>query len=130
MDCYLPRGNPNDRKVFPKLLTRQKTVLNKTPNQMSADGGFVSKKNLKRAKEEGVQDMVFAKKRGLKILEMAKSTWVYKKLRNFRAGIEGLISVLKRAFGLSRCTWKDWEGFKQYVWSNIVTFNLQVIART
>lgn len=74
--------------------------------------------------------MAFAKKRGLKILDMAKSEWVYKKLRNFRAGIEGLISVLKRAFGLDRCTWSDWEGFKQYVWSCVVTFNLQVLARS
>jgi IS5 family transposase len=60
---------------------------------------------------------------------MAKSEWVYKKLRNFRAGIEGIISALKRAFGLDRCTWKSWKGFKQYVWSCIVTFNLQVMTR-
>ena len=60
---------------------------------------------------------------------MAKSTWVYKKLRNFRAGIEANISTLKRAFGLDRCTWKGWEGFKSYVWSSIFAYNLQVIAR-
>ena len=55
---------------------------------------------------------------------MAKSTWVYKKLRNFRAGIESGISALKRAFGLDRCTWSGWEGFKRYVWSSIVSYNL------
>ena len=129
VDCYLPRGNPNDKSVFPELLARQKEVLNKSPRQMSADGGFTSKDNLEKAQEDGVKDMVFAKKGGLKRLDMAKSDWVYKKLRNFRAGIEGIISVLKRAFGLSRCTWKSWEGFKRYVWSNIVTFNLQIMAR-
>ena len=55
--------------------------------------------------------------------------WVYKQLRNFRAGIEANISTLKRAFGLRRCTWKSWEGFCRYVWSAIVAYNLQVMAR-
>ena len=70
-----------------------------------------------------------AKKRGLSILDMAKSNWVYKKLRNFRAGIEAGISTLKRAFGLDRCTWSGWEGFTRYVWSSIVSYNLLVLAR-
>ncbi len=34
------------------------------------------------------------------------SKWVYRKLRNFRAGIEAGISCLKRAYGLARCTWR------------------------
>jgi IS5 family transposase len=37
---------------------------------------------------------------------------------------------LKRAFGLDRCNWKSWEGFKRYLWSSIFAYNLQVIART
>ena len=129
LDCLMPRGNPNDSVMFETLLDRQKEILGKMPKQMAADGGFASKDNLEKAKKGGVRDMVFAKKRGLKVLDMAKSEWVYKKLRNFRAGIEGIISALKRAFGLDRCTWKSWEGFKKYVWSCIVTFNLQVMAR-
>ena len=60
---------------------------------------------------------------------MAKSAWVYKVLRNFRAGIEAGISILKRAFGLDRCTWKGWEGFRRYVLSSIVSYNLLVLAR-
>ena len=79
------------------------------PRQVTADDGFASKDNLAFAKEQGVKDAVFAKRRGLSILDMAMSSWVYKKLRNFRAGI----SPLKRAFGLDRCTWSGWEGFKR-----------------
>jgi IS5 family transposase len=41
---------------------------------------------------------------------MAKSALVYKKFRNFQAGIEAGISILKRAFSLDRCTWKEWKG--------------------
>ena len=45
----------------------------------------------------------FHKKAGLNIEDMVKSLWVYRKLRNFRAGIEAGISCLKRAYGLARC---------------------------
>lgn len=31
--------------------------------------------------------------------EMVKRTWLDQRLRNFRAGIEGVISFLKRCFG-------------------------------
>ena len=52
----------------------------------------------------GVRDVVFHKKRGLSIESMVKSRWVYRKLRNFRAGIEANISCLKRALGGSFST--------------------------
>ena len=51
------------------------------------------------------------------------------KLRNFRAGIEANISCLKRAYGLSRCTWKGLDHFKAYVWSSVVAYNLALFAR-
>jgi transposase, IS5 family len=35
-------------------------------------------------------------------------------LRDFRAGIEGMISYLKRVFGLERCTWKGELSFGAY----------------
>lgn len=129
LDCLIAKGNPADSDQYIPMLERHKKTFRKMPRQVSADGGFASKDNLKDAKELGVKDAAFAKKRGLSVVDMAKSSWVYKKLRNFRAGIEANISTLKRAFGLDRCTWKGWEGFKQYVWSSIFAYNLQVIAR-
>ena len=100
------------------------------PRQVTADGGFASKDNLAFAMGHQVKDAVFAKKRGLTVIEMAKSVWFYKMLWNFRAGIEAGISTLKRAFGLDRCTWSGWQGFKRYVWSSIVSYDLLVLART
>lgn len=130
LDCMITRGNPADTEHYAPLLKRQKEIYGRMPRQVSADGGFASKDNLDYAKTNRINDAVFAKKRGLSVLEMAKSNWVYKKLRNFRAGIEAGISALKRAFGLDRCTWKSWEGFGRYVWSSIVSYNLLVLART
>lgn len=130
LDCLILRGNPADSEQYATLLERQKELYGRMPRQTSADGGFASKDNLVYAKNNGVKDAAFAKKRGLSVLAMAKSAWVYKTLRNFRAGIEAGISTLKRAFGLDRCTWKGWEGFGRYVWSSIVSYNLLVLART
>ena len=80
-------------------------------------------------KSQGVQDVAFSKRRGLEIGDMTRSTWVYKQLRDFRAGIEGVISWLKRVFGLDRCTWRSLPSFHAYVWSSILSFNLLVLAR-
>jgi IS5 family transposase len=129
LDCGIVRGNPADSDRYESLLLRQKELYGRMPRQVTADGGFASKDNLAFAKENGVKDAAFAKRRGLRVLEMVRSNWVYRKLRNFRAGIEASISTLKRAFGLDRCTWSGWEGFKRYVWSNIVSYNLLVLAR-
>jgi IS5 family transposase len=64
----------------------------------------------------------------LTVMDMAKSTWVYEAAELPRRD-QANISTLKRAFGLDRCTWKGWDGFKSYVWSSIFAYNLQVIAR-
>jgi IS5 family transposase len=129
LDCAVERGNPADTSMFLPLMDRQKEIFGRPPRQAAADGGFASKKNLDAAKELGIKDVAFAKRKGLSVLEMVKSQWVYRKLRNFRAGIEAGISTLKRAFGLSRCTWTGWEGFCRYVGSAITSFDLLLIAR-
>jgi IS5 family transposase len=128
LDCVIARGNPADAAMFPDLLTRQEAIYGRVPLKTAADGGFASGDNLRLAKGQGVKDVMFAKKRGLGVLEMVKSLWVYKKLRNFRAGIEANISRLKRAFGLARCNWQGWPGFRQYVWSAIVSYNVLVLG--
>lgn len=129
LDCFVEQGNPADSTKYMPMLTRQKDIYGRLPRQVSTDGGFASKENLREAKDSGVKDVAFSKKRGLKVLDMVKSNWVYKQLRNFRAGIEANISTLKRSFGLRRCNWTGWEGFKQYVWSSVVSYNLLVLAR-
>lgn len=129
LDCVVLDGNPPDSSLATQMVERHVEHLGSAPRQVAFDGGFSSKKNLKVIRELGVGDVVFAKGRGLEISDMARSSWVYKRLRNFRAGIEGIISFLKRAFGLDRCTWRSLPSFKSYVWSSIIASNLLVIAR-
>lgn len=129
VDCVVPKGNPADSAMFIPMMERQRRLYGRVPRQASADGGFASGKNLRDAKGMGIKDVSFSKRKGLSIQQMVKSAWVYRMLKNFRAGIEANISRLKRVFGLSRCTWTGWVGFKQYVWSAIVSYNLTVMAR-
>lgn len=129
LDCVIARGNPADSDQYIDMLERHQQRFGTMPRQASADGGFASRDNLSFAKEHQVKDAVFSKRRGLGVLDMAKSNWVYKRLKHFRAGIEANISALKRRFGLTRCTWSGWRGFRRYVWSNVVSYNLLVLAR-
>jgi IS5 family transposase len=111
------------------MIQRARELFGAVPRQAAFDGGFTSQDNLTALKTIGVNDVAFSKRRGLAITAMVKSLWVYKRLRNFRAGIEGCISFLKRSFGMTRCTWKGLASFKAYVWSSIVAANLLIIAR-
>ena len=129
LDCTVLRGNPADSTLAKRMAERQVEIFTKPPRQMVFDGAFASKLNLQEIKAAGVQDVAFSKSLGLQITAMVKSSWVYKRLRNFRAGIEGNISFLKRTFGLDCCTWRSWSSFRSYVWGSIVSFNLLVLAR-
>jgi IS5 family transposase len=129
LDCKVLEGNPADSTLAKTMVDRQAEIFSRPPRQIVFDGGFASKMNLSEIKASGVEDVAFSKGRGLEIGDMVKSSWMYKRLRDFRAGIEGNISFLKRVFGLDRCTWKSWPSFQSYVWGSIVSFNLLVLAR-
>jgi IS5 family transposase len=129
LDCKVLEGNPADSTLANAMVDRQVEIFSHPPRQIVFDGGFASKMNLSGIKASGVEDVAFSKGRGLEIGDMVQNSWVYKRLRDFRAGIEGNISFLKRVFGLDRCTWKSWPSFQSYVWGSIVSFNLLVLAR-
>jgi len=129
LDCVILEGNPADSTLAETMIDRQVEVYERAPRQVAYDGAFSSKANLEAIKGKGVEDVAFAKAHGFTVADMVKSSWVYKRLRRFRCGIEGVISFLKRAFGLDRCTWRSLPSFKSYVWTSIITCNLLVMAR-
>jgi len=128
-DVVVEEGNPADSTLAVRMVERQRAIYGKAPRQVSFDGGFTSKDNLATIKALGVEDVAFSKRGTLQITEMVKSSWVYRGLRNFRAGIEGTISFLKRVFGLDRCTWSGFDSFKAYVCGSVLACNLLVCAR-
>lgn len=129
LDCAIPKGNPGDVTWTVPLVRRQERLFGRAPRQVSLDGAFASREHLAALKGRGVRDVCFAKKRGLAVLDMARSQWVYDKLRRFRAGIEAGISLLKRVFGLARCVWKGTTGVHAYVRTAVLAANLLLLAR-
>lgn len=50
--------------------------------------------------------------------------------RKWHAGVEGRISVLKRAHGLGRCLAHGFSGFQGWVGWGVIAGNLAVMGRT
>lgn len=129
-DCVITEGNPADTDLTTTMLDRQQEIYGRYPLKVALDGGFASKANLAAAKSRRIKDVCFAKKRGLAVEDMCRSPWVYNRLRRFRAGVESVISWVKRCFGFQRCTWKGRRSFESYVWLSAVTANLITLARS
>jgi IS5 family transposase len=128
-DVVVEHGNPSDSTLAVKMIRRQCALYGRPPQQVSFDGGFTSRSNLMDIKALGVGDVAFSKRAGIAVSDMTRSAWVYRRLRDFRAGVEGSISFLKRVFGLDRCTWSGLPSFNAYVCGSILACNLLVLAR-
>ena len=129
LDVIVEHGNPADSVCLMPLLQRHITHYGQAPRDLAADGGYASAANLADAKSLGVAHVAFHKRVGLTVEAMTGDRWLYNKLRRFRAGIEAMISYLKRCFGLSRCNWKGLDHFKTYVHSAVFTHNLVVLTQ-
>lgn len=129
VDCMVERGNPRDSEKAVALAKRATKTLGRAPEQICFDGGFSARANIGEIKSLGIRDVVFSKAPGIAIKEMIKRTWLYQRLRHFRAGIEGIISFLKRSFGWDRCAWRSYGSFRAYAWSSVIAANLVMLAR-
>jgi IS5 family transposase len=128
-DLVVLDGNPNDSTLTLEMMERHTEIFGRSAEQAAFDAGFASIENLSALKGHGIADVMFHKRVGLDIADMVKDSWVYKKLRNFRAGIEGIVSFLKRAFGADRSRWKGLGSFKACAMSAVVSANLLTLAR-
>ncbi len=138
LDVVVEEGNPADSSRLLPMIKRIEACYGKLPRQVAADAGYASADNISEAKALGIKALGLPKKRDMKVEEpesfwsgtrMTGSDWFYKKLKRFSAGIEGNISMLKRVFGLDRCTWRGLEHFNAYVMSAVLAYNFKVFAR-
>jgi IS5 family transposase len=127
--CSIEQGNTSDRDLFLPVLKLHKETYGQIPFRTIADGGYASQKNVQKGRAMGVQSVGFQKNVGLTLRAMGLQQKTLKKLAHFRAGIEGNISELKRAFGCSVAKWKQWSGFQAFVWSSILSYNLNRYVR-
>lgn len=128
LDAILERGNPADTELFPAALDRHCQFYGKAPETVAADGGFASNENARYAQAKGVERISFTKRVGRMLRELLPDPTIRRLLHRFRAGVEGVLSTLKRGVGLSRCLWKGWESFESYMWSSLAAHNLKMLT--
>ena len=122
----------SERSQLPAgLRAHQEERFGRAPDLLAADRGLYSAENEKRAQQAGVKRVVLPKSGRIsrERERHEKQRW-FKRGFRFRAGIEGRISVLSRAFGLDRCPEHGEEGMSRWVGWGVLAHNLRQIART
>ena len=118
--------SPSDTKLLPKVLEQHHELFDEYPAGVAADMGFrPEKEEFEKLKQEYKEVEYFGVPGRLRDLgDILMSTF-----QRWRAGIEGTISCLKRAFRLSRCCFKGFSSFCSGVGSAIFCHNLLTMVR-
>ena len=111
-DCRLPES----------ILQRHQETFGEMPETLVADKGFWGGEEEMAKVREKVKVLAIPQK----LRDWSDDAFVA--LQHFRAGIEGTISVLKRAFGLLRCRYRGFRSFSSHVGLGIFCHNLVLLA--
>jgi len=109
------KGNPSDEQQWKPSLKAHLETFHQPPVQASADRGLFSEPNEQLAHNLGVKHVILPKRgyRSKVRLKHEHKKW-FVKGRHWHAGVEGRISVLKRAHSLGRCLAHGFSGFQCY----------------
>ena len=124
-------GNPADCTQWESALTGHQERFARAPALATADRGFYSAANERRAQELGVKRVALPARGKLakRRKELQKQRWFRRALR-WRGQIEPGIATLKHRFGMGRAFYRGAQGFKRWVGWSVITNNLVAIART
>ena len=111
-----------DPELGPVSVKNHERLFGEPPEVLAADKGFNPKAKERAALEEKVETLAIPRKLS-DWAEVIGSLW-----QRFRAGIEGSISVLKRAFRLLRCPYRGFKSFAASVGLSIFCHNLVLLA--
>jgi len=123
-------GNPPEEDQIKPSLDHHLQVFDKAPDLLAGDRGTFSTGGEDYAYQVGVKHVVLPKpgSRSAERAQREHQRWFHRG-RNWRAGIEGRISVLKRGFGLERCLYHGDEGMERWVGWGILAHDLRQIAQ-
>lgn len=120
-----------DKELIQESLAAHDKVFGCRPAILAGDKGFYESREQLGNLSERIETVSICKK-GRRTVEedQRESTEEFKAGQRFRAGIEGTISVLKRAFKLSKCLFKGFKNFASSVGCAVFCHNLVMLART
>jgi transposase, IS5 family len=112
-DCHLTE----------EVIERHEELFGQTPDVLAADMGFCPDQE-KYEELQGRVGTLAIPRRMRDLADAVMSMW-----RSFRAGIEGTISGLKRAFRLARCHYRGFKRFAAALGLGVFCHNLVVLAK-
>jgi transposase, IS5 family len=125
-DHQLQRGNPPDAPQLVPAVKRVVAVTGRSPGTVVGDRGFGTAANDQALAALGVRRIGLQRNGtpGKARLEHER-TRRFRRLRNWRVGIEARISHLKRSFGLRRTRLRRLGGARTWAGLGIFAYNLQ-----
>jgi IS5 family transposase len=121
---------PSEKAQLPPSLDHPLHQFGQPPTLVTGDRGLHSAANERYAARRGVTEVVLPKpgKKSAKRHAYERQEW-FRAGRNWRAGIEGRISGLKRRHGLARCRYHGTIGMERWVGLGGIAHNLHIIAQ-
>jgi IS5 family transposase len=129
-DFTVLSSNSGDRELLMPSVEKHRELFDRLPRLVAADRGFYSEELEDKLSSVGVKRIGIPKigKKNAVRSKHEKAPW-FRRSQRFRAGSEGSISVLKRAFGMDRCLNKREDGFGSWVGWRVIARNLKTIAQ-
>jgi IS5 family transposase len=125
-DHQLQQGNPPDAPQLVPAVERVAEVTGRVAATVVGDRGFGTTANDRALAELGVKRIGLQRKGTVSAARAAlERTRRFRRLRNWRVGIEARISHLKRSFGLRRTRLRRLPGARTWVGLGIFAYNLQ-----
>lgn len=119
-----------DNDLVSETLAAHRKLFGHAPEVFAADKGFYESMKQIETLEKKITTVAIAKKGRRNPEELAREhTGDFVDGQRFRAGCEGTISVLKRAFKLNRCLFKGFNNYAASVGCAVLCHNLVLLAR-
>ena len=120
-----------DKELIQESLKAHRKVFGCRPDVLAGDKGFYESREQLDKLSEKIETVSICKKgRRTEEEEKRESTEEFKAGQRFRAGIEGTISALKRAYKLGKCFFKGFKNFASSVGCAVFCHNLVILAAT
>jgi IS5 family transposase len=122
---------PTDESLLDQILVSHRETFGQLPDSLTADKGFYKSMEKLASLEAIIPQVSIAKKGSRTEAERDREHHpIFRALQRFRAGIEGTISALKRAFKMGRCLYRSFRTFCSSVGAHVFAHNLIVLAHT
>jgi IS5 family transposase len=119
-----------DKELIVPTLKAHKQLFGAGPEVLAADKGFYENMKQILKLEENITTVSICKKGRRNQAEYHRESHEeFKDGQRFRAGCEGSISVLKRAFKLGRCLFKGFKNYAASVGCAVFCHNLVLLTR-